>query len=342
MSDFVVGITSNLFTPDGAPAFDFGLDVLDGHRGVAWRVVEPDGDELTARALAGCDAVIVEAPAEITAGSFGGDGRLGIVARIGVGYDNVDVAACTEAGTAVTITPDGVRAPMANAAITLVLMLSQHAVPRHLATMAGRWSDREAYVGVGLRDRTLGLIGFGNIGREVGRLARAFGLRTIAHDPFVDAATAAAQDTELVELDALMGAADFVVVTCALVPATRGLVDVGRLAAMRPSAYLVNVARGPIVDQAALVEALRERRIAGAGLDVFDPEPLAAGDPLTTLDNVILTAHSLGWTDQCFRDCGVSAIRSVLDVAAGRRPSHVVNPNALAHARWHQTERSMA
>jgi D-3-phosphoglycerate dehydrogenase len=186
----------------------------------------------------------------------------------------------------------------------------------------------------------LGVIGFGNIGREVARLARAFGLRTIAHDPYVDADTAAAEDTELVELDALLGAADFVVVTCALVPETRGLLDAKRLARMRSSAYLVNVARGPIVDQGALVDALRDGRIAGAGLDVFDPEPLPPGDPLTTLGNVVLTAHSLGWTDQCFRDCGVSAIRSLLAVAEGRRPSHVVNRDAFAHDRWHHIERS--
>jgi D-3-phosphoglycerate dehydrogenase len=244
------------------------------------------------------------------------------------------VDACTERGVLLTTTPDGVRRPMAVAAITHVLALSQHLTARDRLSREGRWDDRAGFVGLGLAGRTLGLVGLGNIGREVARLAEPFELVRIAYDPYVSEQQAAAAGTRLTSLEELMGTADFVVVTCALVPETLRLINAERIALMRPDAFLVNVARGPIVDQQALTDALAGGRIAGAGLDVFDPEPLAADDPLTRLDNVILTAHSLGWTDHCFRDCGVSAIRSVIALAEGGRPEHVVNRQALEHARW--------
>jgi D-3-phosphoglycerate dehydrogenase len=329
-----VGLTRSLFRADGSPAFDFGLELLDGRSDLEWEVIPTDDEELPGELLARYDAIIVELPGDVTARSLEGAERLRLVARVGVGYDSVDVDACTERGVLLTTTPDGVRRPMAAAAITFVLALSQHLLPRDRLCRDGRWNERAGYVGVGLAGRTLGLVGLGNIGREVARLAEPFELVRIAYDPYVSEQQAAAVGCRLTSLEELMRTADFVVVTCALVPETLRLIDAERIALMRPEAFLVNVARGPIVDQQALTEALAARRIAGAGLDVFEDEPLAADDPLTRLDNVIMTAHSLGWTDHCFRDCGVSAIRAVIDLAEGRRPEHVVNRAALEHARW--------
>src|SRR5262245_62720892 len=164
-------------------------------------------------------------------------------------------------------------------------------------------------MGMGLTGRTLGVFGLGNIGREVFALAAPFGMRHLAHDPYADPAGAAAAGAELVGLEALLRESDFVCLCCALTPATRHLIDARRLALMKPTAYLVNVARGPVVDQAALTEALRQGRLQGAGLDVFEREPIDPADPLLRLDNVILAPHALCWTDECFRGNGVSACR---------------------------------
>jgi D-3-phosphoglycerate dehydrogenase len=140
---------------------------------------------------------------------------------------------------------------------------------------------------------------------------------------------AKAVGVELVELESLLCRSDFVVVLCALTAETRGLLDEQRIACLKPSAFLVNVARGAIIDQSALTRALMERRLAGAALDVFDPEPIVADDPLLDLDNVILTPHAICSTDQCWLDCGRSAVRSILSVRLGHAPTHVVNPEVL-------------
>jgi phosphoglycerate dehydrogenase-like enzyme len=330
---FRLACTRNLFDEAGLPAFDFGLDILEGRSDIHWEALPGDTRELTAEDLAPYDALLIEEPTRLTRASLEGADRLRVVARFGVGYDNVDVAACTDHGVVVTLTPDGVRRPMAAAAITLVLALSQHLLHRERLTREGRWSDRGRYSGVGLRGRTIGLVGFGNIGHEVAALVRPFDMRILVADPYVEAEDAAGAGCTLTSLESLLQESDFVVVLCALTESTRHLIDRERLRLMKPSAFLVNVARGPIVDQEALVEALNANWIQGAGLDVFEIEPIPAGDPLLDLESVIVTGHSLGWTDQCLRDCGLSALQSVIDVAEGRVPTHVLNRDALDHPR---------
>jgi len=329
-----VGLTRSLFQADGTPAFDFGLDLLEGRSDIDWEVIPTDERVLPADLLARYDAVIVELPADITSGSVDGVDRLRLVARFGVGYDSIDVPALTERGILLTNTPDGVRRSMATAGVTFVLLLSQHVVERDRLSRAGRWSDRGNFVGVGLTGRVLGLVGLGNIGREVARLITPWEMEVIAADPYVTPERAAEVNTRLVPLEEVMRTADFVVITCALVPETYRLIKAEQIALMKDTAFLINIARGPIVDQVALTEALANRRIAGAGLDVFDEEPMAPDDPLTRLDNVVMTAHSIGWTDQCFRDCGLSAINSVISLAEGRLPANIVDRAALSHARW--------
>jgi D-3-phosphoglycerate dehydrogenase len=188
-------------------------------------------------------------------------------------------------------------------------------------------------MGKGLIGRTLGLIGAGNIGREIMRLARPFGLRVIATDPNVDAATMAAEGATRVDLDSVLRTSDFVVVICVLTPQTHHLIGAAQLGLMRPDAYLINVARGPIVDEAALVTALRAGRIAGAALDVFEQEPVDPANPLLSMDNVIVTPHALCWTDECFRGIAESGLTSIIAALQGRRPRNVVNPEVLHHPR---------
>jgi phosphoglycerate dehydrogenase-like enzyme len=191
-------------------------------------------------------------------------------------------------------------------------------------------------MGVGLVGRTLGSIGIGNIGAEVFRLARPFDMTFIAHDPFADPAVAAELGVELVGLEEAFRRADVLSVSCPLTAETRHLVNAERLALMKPTAFLINTARGPIVDQKALTRVLQERRIAGAGLDVLEQEPPESDDPILGLDNVILAPHALCWTDQCFAGNGAADVRAVLEVQRGRVPGGVVNREVLSTEAWNR------
>ena len=264
------------------------------------------------------------------------DGRLAIVARFGVGYDSVDVEACTAAGIALAITPDGVRRPVAAAILTFILALAGKMMIKDNLTRGGptEFAKKTQHMGVGLVGRTLGSVGIGNIGAELFRLCKPLDLKFIAHDPFADRKTADALGVRLVDLETVFRESDFVSVNCPLTPETTHLVNAERLALMKPTAYLINTARGPIVDQKALTKVLQERRIAGAGLDVFDPEPPPADDPILKLDNVILTPHALCWTDQCFAGIGASDVKAVLDVMHGRDPVGIVNRQVLSTPGW--------
>ena len=184
-------------------------------------------------------------------------------------------------------------------------------------------------MGVGLAGRTLGSVGLGNIGRETFGLAAPFGMRHLAHDPYATPEAASEAGVELVDLGTLLRDSDFVMINSALTPETRHLLDAEKLALMKPTAYLINAARGPIVDQRALVDALRAERLAGAGLDVFEEEPADPEDPIFALPNVIATPHALAWTDEIALGNGRGAIESVLDVAAGRVPKNVVNRDVV-------------
>ena len=305
------------------------LDLLDSG-GIDWAFLSDDVDELSPQLIDRFDAVFVGGP-RVTARSIMGSERLALLARFGVGHEKIDLDACTRAGILVTITPDAVRRPVAVAALTLLLSLSQNLRSLDQLTRGGRWRERANFLGVGLVGRTIGAVGLGNIGQELFRLIEHFGMRRLAYDPYVDAASARAVGAELVELDVLCRDSDFIVVMCALTPQTHHLLDARRLELMKESALLVNVARGAVIDQTALTAALRERRIRGAGLDVFEQEPIDPADPLLSLDNVLLTPHALCSTDQCLRDCGASACASIVDVAAGRIPEFIVNRAVLDH-----------
>jgi D-3-phosphoglycerate dehydrogenase len=194
------------------------------------------------------------------------------------------------------------------------------------------------FVGRGLTGRTLASLGLGNIGGELFRLAAPLGMRHLAHDPApATAAHAAALGVALVDFDTLFREADFLVVNCPLNPATRGLVGARALGLMKKEAFLVNCARGPIVDEAALTAALRDGRLAGAGLDVFEREPTPADNPILALDNVMVSPHGIAYTDESLRLLAEGAFRAAVAFAERRVPPHVVNPAALEHEalrRW--------
>jgi phosphoglycerate dehydrogenase-like enzyme len=199
-------------------------------------------------------------------------------------------------------------------------------------TREGRWHEKMHHMGVGVTGKTFGLIGLGNIGREILKMVAPLDMQHVVHDPFISPDAIRSAGAEPLGLDELLARADFICICCLLTEQTHHLLNAQRLALMKPTAFLINVARGPIIDQSALTRVLQERRIAGAALDVFEKEPIDADDPLLKLDNVIVTPHAVCWTDEIFRGNGRSACRSILDVAAGKLPQDVVNREALESA----------
>lgn len=332
---FRVAISGDFRKADGSPTYpDFDLEPLRTAPGVEMQFLDV-ANPLRAEQLEDFDALILLTH-RFDAGSVPKSGRLAVVARFGVGYDTVDVEACTKAGIALVITPDGVRRPVAVSIITLMLALTGKLMVKDRLTRqaADGFAKRSDHMGVGLVGRTMGSLGIGNIGAELFRLLKPFDMKFIAHDPFADKAIAAGLGIELVGLEDVFRRADIVSVSCPLTPQTHHLVNAERIGLMKPTAYLINTARGPIVDQKAITAALQERRIAGAGLDVLEQEPPDPDDPILKLDNVILSPHALCWTDQCFAGNGAADVAAVLEVQHGRVPRGVVNRAVLESERW--------
>jgi D-3-phosphoglycerate dehydrogenase len=293
---------------------------------------------LRARQLETIDALILLAH-RFDRNSVPKSGRLGVIARFGVGYDTVDVKACTEAGIALVITPESVRRPVAVSIITLMLALTGKLTIKEKLTRAGAagFARRGEHMGVGLVGRTFASLGAGNIGAEAFRMARPFDMKFIAHDPFADAKVMAELGVELVGIEELFRRADILSISCPLSDATRHIVNDRLLALMKPTSYLINTSRGPVVDQKALTKVLQEGRIAGAGLDVLEQEPPDLSDPILALDNVILTPHALCWTDQCFAHMGAIDIQAVLEYCGGNVPSGtIVNRPVLDNPVWRE------
>lgn len=335
MANFRVAMSGDFLRENGEPSLpEFDLSPLKDHPEIDLVFLDP-GDEIAPEQVADVDALILLMP-KMTANSFHPDGRLAMVARFGVGYDSVDVPACTANDVALVITPDGVRRPVAVSILTLMFALTGRLRDKDRLARMGPdgWAEKTHYNGVGLVGRTLGSLGLGNIGAEVFRLARPLDMEFIAHDPYADADLAAELGVELVGLEEVFRRSDVLTVNCFLSEATHHLVNAERLALMKPSAYLINTARGPIVDQKALTAVLQEGGIAGAGLDVLEQEPPDPDDPILALDNAIITPHALCWTDQLFAGSGAADIAAVMELMAGRVPRGIVNREIVDNPKW--------
>jgi phosphoglycerate dehydrogenase-like enzyme len=323
--EFRIGITPD-FDRDAKGLIDPVLtEWLDGLPGVTHGRLADVGPIATPAQLRDVDGVINLA-LKFGPESFTGQDRLTVIARWGVGYEMIDVDACTANDVALCITPEGVRRPMAEAEMAMVLALSKRLTAKDRALRGGVWRGDGVGLGVGIHNRVVGTIGLGNIGSEFVRLVRPFGPRRIlVSDPYAAPGVAEALGAELVSLEAVMRESDFVVVNCLLNKQTYHLLGARELGWMKPTAYLVNCARGGIVDPGALYETLTARRIAGAALDVFEPEPPDPANPLLRLDNVIVTPHAIAWTEEIVRDNAIADCEACLAVSRGEVPKHIVN-----------------
>src|SRR5688572_11583152 len=268
---FRVGVTPDFYV-DAKGRFERGLaDSLERAEGIEVAAMPPQPGKLaTPEALDQFDAIFSLA-LKITPESLSGVKRLAVVARWGVGYDMIDVDALTNAGVALAITPGAVRRPVAEAIFTFIFALGKNLMALDRMTRQGRWRGEMHRLSRNFDTQTLGSVGCGNIGREMFRMARAFGFRRLlAADPFVKQEAVADLEVELVDMDTLLRESDFVAVNTFLNESTRGLIGERELRLMKPTAYLINTARGPIVQEKVLIRALEEKWIAGAGTDVFE------------------------------------------------------------------------
>lgn len=288
---------------------------------------EPTPDGILAAAR-DADALLVTY-AKITGEMIGEMKNCKSIGRFGIGVDNIDIPAATAAGIVVTYVPDYCFDEVSDHAMALLLDLARKVSFSNALVQGGRWEMPAVAPLYRLRGRTLGLVGFGNIPQIVVPKAQAFGLKVVAFDPFVPKETASKLNVELMDLDALLAASDYVSVHAPMTPETTGLIGADAFKKMKSTALLINTARGPLVDTDALAVALDNGEIGGAALDVVPVEPLPADSPLLGRDNLILTPHTAFYSVDALDDLQSKAAQDVARVLAGERPVYPVNPDVL-------------
>jgi D-3-phosphoglycerate dehydrogenase len=278
-------------------------------------------------ALASANAVLVRSATKMDAEAIAAAPNLKIIARAGVGLDNVDVPAATAANVLVVNAPTSNIVSAAELAVSLLLAVARNVVPANLALKNGQWK-RSQFGGVELQGKTVGIIGMGKIGMLVAQRLAGFDMKFVAYDPYVTAAPSGGPEIKMVSLDELLAAADFVTIHIPKTPETAGLIDSAALAKMKPTAFVINAARGGVLDEAALFDALTTGTIAGAGLDVYATEP-CTDSPLFGLDNVVATPHLGASTEEAQEKAGVAVAESVVAAFAGTEVPGAVNANSI-------------
>lgn len=295
--------------------------------GIAARYASAQDMETVAREIGDCEAVITR-NAGLKRIALDAAANLRVIANHGIGTNEIDVAHAGALGIPIIFTPNANARSVAEHAIAMMLALAKRLRESDAATRAGNWDWRYEGGMSEVSGKTLGLVGFGTIARLTAEMARAgFGMKVLVWSPRAsDEAIAAAGATRADTLEALLAEADFVSLHRPLREDTRHTIDAAALSAMKKTAFLVNTARGALVDEAALAAALREGRIAGAGLDVFQKEPLPADSPLRECETAILAPHVAGATEDALRETALQCAEQIIDVLSGRRPPHLVNP----------------
>jgi phosphoglycerate dehydrogenase-like enzyme len=327
-------MTKVIFAPDPkfkefAPSIDMlrdaGFDVafLSDPRVVFGAVT----DQETIDALSGASAVMAGGE-RYTAKVLQGLPQLRVIARLGVGFDRIDIPAATRQGTLVTVTPNANHESVAEHAVALMLAHAKNLVKSDRAQRAGGWPKEYSRP---LRTKTLGVVGLGRIGRDVAVRALAFRMSIVATELYPDQEFVRSHGIEILDLDSLLSRSDYVSLNCPLNDETHGIIDRTTLAKMKPGAVLVNTARGGLVVEADLVEALNQGHLGGAALDVFEQEPMDAGNPLLAMDNVIVSPHVAGNDTLSAQEMGIDAARSIIDLHSGRWPHGSVVNAELEH-----------
>lgn len=308
-----------------------GLDILDARSDVEYEVVEDVSEESLKRAFTGIDGAVVRA-ININRAIMAQAPDLKVLSRHGVGYNTVDVDYLSERGIPLALTVDANAVSVAEHTMFFLLALAKNGLVYDRATRNGDFAFRDSLMCNDIAGKTFVIVGFGRIGRAVGERAKAFGMKIVVFDPLVPAERiSAAGCTPATSLDQALPLADYLSVHIPMTEKTKGLIGARAIALMRPTASIINTARGGIVDEAALVAALREKRLRGAALDVYEREPPASDNPLLGLDNVVLSPHSAGLTVECAERMAIDSVNNVL--AAFDRtldPAAVANRAALA------------
>ncbi len=301
-----------------------GIQLL---RDAGWNVLTPSAAEVPAE-IADADALVVRSATKVTPALLELAKKLRVIGRAGVGVDNVDVEAATRRGVLVMNTPGGNAVSVAEHTLALMLGLARAIPQASASTNAGRW-EKSAFSGTELRGKTLGLVGLGRVGTEVARRARALEMKVLAYDPYVTPAAAREVEVELVPLDDVLAQSDFVSLHTSLSPATEKMMNAEAIAKMKKGARLINCARGELIDESALAEALKTGKLAGAALDTFAKEP-PKDSPLIGLPNLIATPHIAGSTAEAQEEVGTSVAQQVRDYLAEGMIRNAVNMPALS------------
>lgn len=298
-----------------------------------WNVITPEQlNGNLPQALQTADALIVRSAVQVDAALLEHAPKLRVIGRAGVGVDNVDLEAATRKGIAVMNTPGGNAVAVAEQTISVMLAMARFLCKADAGMHAGKW-DKKSLQGTELRGKTLGIVGLGKIGMEVAKRARAFAMEVIGHDPFVSAAVAKEQNIRLVTLDEMYAAADYLTLHVGLTPQTTGMINADSLAKMKKGVRIVNIARGELVNEQALIEALKSGHVAGAALDVFTKEPLK-DSPLQSMDNVILTPHIGGSTNEAQEAVGVQIAMQVKEYLKHGVIQNAVNVPSVTHEEY--------
>lgn len=349
---FSVNYTGDYLNEEGRVGVgDIALDLYDGEQAIVQDYLRDQspvaGDEtywdrlyslrIEPQHVARSNGIVIFRPWVPASAFAGGAENLVVIGRAGAGTDKIDLAACTANDVAVFNAPDTLTHATASSAFVLLLALAKRLTEQERLVRTGRWDLQPQTMGVDLPGKTFGIVGLGASGRELARLCAPWGMRLIAFSPRANPADAAALGVTLVPtLEQLLSESDFVSLHNRLDATTRGTFGAREFSLMKPTAYFINVARGEIVRQHEMVEILREHRIAGAGLDVFEHEPLALDDPLLGLDNVILTPHWLPSTRDAARMTMETMSRGMIRASRGLVPENIVNRDVLDRPGWRE------
>jgi D-3-phosphoglycerate dehydrogenase / 2-oxoglutarate reductase len=305
-----------------------GLSILSNTEGVTIQAAPKMTREEVLAAIPAADAMIIRSATKVDRAMLEAAPKLKLVGRAGVGVDNVDLVAATDRGVVVMNAPDGNTIATAEMAFGLMLSVARH-IPAATASMvAGQW-DKKSFMGVELRNKTLGIIGFGRVGRAIAKRAQAFDMNVIAYDPYVTGATANALNIDLVPLDELYALSDFITLHALVTAENRHMINAESIAKMKKGVRIVNAARGTLINEADLAQAIKDGQVAGAGLDVFNEEPVEQGNPLVGLKGVVTTPHLGASTLEAQDEVAVQSAQQTLDALFKNNYKNVVNPDVL-------------